>query len=146
MTYSMGFRLIILIASVAFIWPIDQAKANYPVQWNGYLTAQGLDGLCSPKVNEDALSIACTMYLMGTIDNDRFRATGTSEKAGFCIPERMRIDEVKQNISAQLHALLSSKGPNLPLKDGAEVPQLATVMVRFLMIKHYPCPVDNQVE
>jgi Rap1a immunity proteins len=144
MTYSMGFRLAIIVSAVIFMWPIHQARAeDNPMQWNGYITARGLDVVCSPEVKTSETLFACSMYLMGIIDNDRFRARSQTEEKKFCIPENTNIKKVLENISTQLHVKLLSDGYNLVVKDGEEIPQLAAVMIRLLMMEHYPCPAKN---
>jgi hypothetical protein len=126
------------------MWPIHQAKAeDNPMQWNGYLTAKALDVVCSPEVKTSETLFGCSMYLMAIIDNDRFRARSKTEEERFCIPENTIIKKVLENISAQLHAKLLADGYNLVAKEGEEIPQLAAVMVRLLMMEHYPCPAKN---
>ena len=126
------------------MWPIHQVKAGDDLmQWNGYITARGLDVVCSPEVKTSETLFACSMYLMAIIDNDRFRARSKTEEARFCIPESTNIKKVLKNISAQLHVKLLADGYNLVVKDGEEIPQLAAVMVRLLMMEHYPCRAKN---
>ena len=113
------------------------------MQWNGFITARGLDVVCSPEVKTSETLFACSMYLMGVIDNDRFRARSQTEEKKFCIPENTNIKKVLENISTQLHVKLLADGYNLIDKDGEEIPQLAPAMVRLLMMEHYPCPAKN---